>query len=406
MITEKNKILVKDSVYAIRLTQGTEEWKEFRKQNITASDIRFLTETFVNGKKHYKLGKEEFFNYKFTEKVFDTFQKNLIEKGNLVEEIAEENIQAICDSLEKKSNYKDKFTFARGLVLQKDGWMCASLDYIIFRNQKIFLPVEIKYTSSQSIFEEHVNKEHSNYYQLAFQMIVSGSKNGIMLVFTDNGKALKHNFQIIDQSNKQYKLVNENLELFKNIHHIVCIKKENPVQSEINECNKVADKIVGVEKALNAPLSPCKEMDDSQKLLLETENKKYIIQDYISELEKSISKSKDELQVLETAIEDKKECIAVQSKEMSDYVKDVTLLEGDIANINVQIENIKALKPSKDFLEKERCKLRVKLLDLLKKYKLGKVTSSNGEESFKIRINPKTKTDQLFKFYTSKSSSK
>lgn len=241
-IAKIQKTEIEDGIYLIDVEQRTPEWIELRKHHITATDAPRLIKMFVDKQKYYGMCDIEFFDYKhdINQKPRDRFSRENMAKGSMMEDIAEKHVESICVDLTETSGDNSVFTYKRGIVITRFCWLMSSYDFMIYKNGKIFFPVEVKHTDSENVFKQFADINHCNYYQLAFQMVTCKAKSGMLLFYT-NSDPKTAQCRTIDESSKYCKDVKKHINsTFKEIWTDVCKNKVNPCRDKI----KVADDII------------------------------------------------------------------------------------------------------------------------------------------------------------------
>lgn len=333
------KTKIKDDIYLINLEQRTKEWLKFREDHITATDIKFIMETFVYERKLYGMDSSDFFNYKYgiDQKPKTPIAHEFMAKGNMMEEIAEKAIEDICNDLHEASDFKNDFTYSKGIILERHGWLMASYDYMIYKDGEILFPIEVKHVNSEKTYQKCCDIDHIYYYQLASQMITCKSEKGMLLFFT-NSDYDTVKFRIIDRKHHYHVDILKNMPIIKNIYKDVCVNKINPCEKNISEAKKIANKLLEIDKSIN-------EVSSNQDNISEYTDK---VNDYKArniELTKEIDLLSNKIKVLQNELESNK-------TKINNYIL-------EIQNKEAQSSSKKSLKDKKESLREELVELMI-----------------------------------------------
>ncbi len=222
----------------IDIPQRTPKWFAARRFFLTASEAPELLISFINKESFMRNNRADFAKYKLgiKEKEFGDFQQRLMERGKLNEPIAVNEIEKMLNKFNKE-NPENIMHMWTEPVFVKDNWALASTDCVLyqgdFKNLKLIAPVEIKYTETRNTFNKYLEFNHYNFYQLAFQMYVTGTKVGYLVVtLNEFGKDMETVMVSIDSDSKYYKEVIGSIKELKKIHKTICIEKKNPYANQ------------------------------------------------------------------------------------------------------------------------------------------------------------------------------
>lgn len=314
-MSEINKKLIKNNnVFLYEVKQKSKEWISLREKHITATDISFLMETVFHKKQFFGQSKLDFFNRKFgiNQKPISVKGQEFIKSGNLMEEISAKRVDVLCDYLNNKYP-NDDFLVKKAPVVTRDEWILSSLDYLIVKNGTPDIPVEIKHVNSPSIYKSMEDMDYYYYYQLAAQMYTINADKGVMIFYTDNSTETEC-VRILKKDSKFYKEFEGYIDVLKDIHKDVCIKKVKPFQNELDKLKQSAKTLIDLRNSDYIIAEKRNILEDNNKkkniikgdcsLLLDEENK---LKEQAKKVEKELEVLNGKLNELEYERKDKEQ---------------------------------------------------------------------------------------------------